>query len=261
MEVLMSKKDYSTQIWPFRKDFGADMTTTLEKIAEMGFAGVELCRWFDWTDMFDKWAADEIKDVSERVSLKIVSAHIPYYMLQPDKLDELAAFCGVLGMKFAMVASLPAEQFSSKSALLQVADRFNQAAAALKSDGIQVGYHCHGGDFKPVEAEIPWEILFDNTDSNVVMQLDIGNALHGGADPIHYLKKYPGRATLIHLKEYDSKKAPDAVGDGEVDWDEVMVLCEKLHQPVWYIIEQEEEEYDPWYSAEKSLKYLRSIGW
>jgi sugar phosphate isomerase/epimerase len=93
------------------------------------------------------------------------------------------------------------------------------------------------------------------------MQIDIGNALHGGADPIHYLKKYPGRAALVHLKEYSSEKAPDAVGDGEIDWDQVMTLCEELHQPEWYIIEQEEEQYDPWYSAEKSLKYLRSIGW
>jgi sugar phosphate isomerase/epimerase len=261
MEVLMPKKDYVTQIWPFRKEFGEDMPKTLEKIAAMGFAGVELCRWFDWTDMFDKWAAEEIKEVSKRVALKVVSAHIPYYMIQPDKLDELAAFSAVVGMKFAMVASLPGEKFSSKASLLQVADSFNQAAATLSADGIQVGYHCHGGDFKPVEGEIPWEILFDNTDSNVVMQLDIGNALHGGADPIHYLKKYPGRAPLVHLKEYDSKKAPDAIGDGEVDWNEVMTLCEELHQPEWYIIEQEEEEYDPSYSADKSLKYLRSIGW
>jgi sugar phosphate isomerase/epimerase len=257
----MSRKDYATQIWPFRKEFGADMPKTLKKIAEMGFAGVELCRWFNWTDMFDKWSAEEIYEVSQQNNLKIVSAHIPYYMIQPDRIDELAAFCDVVGMAFAMVASLPDDQFASKATLLQVADVFNQATAALKSKGIQVGYHCHGGDFKPVESEIPWEILFDNTDPAVVMQLDIGNALHGGADPIHYLKKYPGRATLVHLKEYDSKKAPDAVGDGEIDWNEVMSLCEELHQPTWYIIEQEEEEYDPGYSAEKSLQYLRSIGW
>jgi len=257
----VSKKDYATQIWPFRSDFGANMSETLEKIAALGFAGVELCRWFNWTDMFDKWSAEDIRKTGDRVGLKIVSAHIPYTMIQADRLDELSSFCDIVGMKFAMVASLPEEQFSSKAALLEVADTFNNATTALKPAGIRVGYHCHGGDFKPVEGEIPWEILFDNTDSNVVMQLDIGNALHGGADPIHYLKKYPGRATLVHLKEYDSKKAPDAVGDGEIDWNAVMVLCEELHHPVWYIIEQEEKEYDPWYSAEKSLNYLRASGW
>jgi sugar phosphate isomerase/epimerase len=237
------------------------MPATLEKIKAMGFSGVELCRWYDWTDMFDKWTAEEIKDVSQRLGLDIVSAHIPYYMIKPNRLDELTGFCDQVGMSFAIVASLPEAQFESKDALLEVAASFNRAAALLESKDIQVGYHCHGGDFKPVEGEIPWEILFDNTSPEVVMQLDIGNARHGGADPNHYLEKYPGRATLVHIKEYDSEKPAAAVGDGEIDWPQVMELCEDLHQPVWYIIEQEEEEFDPWYCAKQSLNYLRSIGW
>lgn len=257
----MSKKDYATQIWPFREAFGKDMPGTLEKIAALGFAGVELCRWFDWTDMFDKWAAEDIQSVCERVELQVVSAHIPYYMIQKDRLNELADFSKIVGMRFAMVASIPQDQFSSKESVLEIAYRFNRAATTLSPRGIRIGYHCHGGDFKPVEGSIPWEIIFDNTGPEVVMQLDIGNTFHGGADPIHYLKKYPGRATLVHLKEYDSEKPAAAIGDGEVDWVQVMEICEELHLPEWYIIEQEEKEFDPWHSAEKSLKYLRSIGW
>jgi sugar phosphate isomerase/epimerase len=261
MEATMAKKEYATQIWPFREVFGKDMPGTLEKIFEMGFSGVELCRWFDWTDMFDKWTAEEIRDTSKKLGLKIVSAHIPYYMILEDRLDELAEFCSQVEMKFAMVASLPKAQFTSKDSLMEVASSFNRAAEFLGPRGIQVGYHCHGGDFKRVDGEIPWEILFDNTGLKVVMQLDIGNARHGGADPIHYLKEYPGRAALVHLKEYDSQKPAAAIGDGEIDWSQVMSLCEDLHQPKWYIIEQEEEEFDPWYCAKQSLQYLRSIDW
>jgi sugar phosphate isomerase/epimerase len=261
MEVLMSKKDFATQIWPFREAFGKDMPSTLEKIAGLGFAGVELCRWFNWTDMFDKWPAEDIQSVCAKVGLKVVSAHIPYYMIQEDRLDELADFCHAVDMRFAMVASLPQQEFASKATLLEVASSFNRAATTLSPKGILIGYHCHGGDFKPVESSIPWEIIFDNTGPEVVMQLDIGNTLSGGADPLHYLNKYPGRATLVHLKEYDSEKPAAAVGDGEVDWNQVMETSDELHLPEWYIIEQEEKEFDPWYSAEKSLKYLRSIGW
>lgn len=257
----MAKKAYATQIWPFRESFGADMVGTLERIAEIGFVGVELCRWFDWTDLFDKWTAEDIYKTSQLLGLKIVSAHIPYDMVQPDRLDELADFSKAVGMKYAMVASLPEEQFASLSTLMTVAETFNQAAYTLRTNGIRIGYHCHGGDFVPVEGEIPWEVLFDNTDAVVVMQLDIGNALQGGVDPVAYLKKYPGRASLVHLKEFSAKKPPEAIGDGAVDWLEVMALCEDLHHPEWYIIEQEEEAYDPYISAEKSLKYLRSVGY
>ena len=257
----MSKKDYATQIWPFREDFGKDMPATLEKLAEMGFAGVELCRWFDWTDLFDKWPAEDLRNVSRRVGLEIVSSHIPSYMLQPERLDELAQFCEIVGMKYVMVASLPSEQMASKAILLKMAEAFNQAAATLKPKGIQIGFHAHGPDFKAVEGAIPWEIIFDNTNPEVVMQMDIGNCMGGGGDPIHYLKKYKGRAALVHLKEYSPEKPPEAIGDGVVDWTEVFDVCESLHQPKWYIIEQEEKEYNPWDSAAKSLEYLRALGW
>ncbi len=257
----MDRKAYATQIWPFRVSFGKDMPGTMEKIAQIGFSGVELCRWFDWTDLFDKWTAEEILDNSKRVGLEIISAHIPYYMILKDRLDELTDFCQIMGMNFAVVASLPHDSYASKFTLEEVAATFNKASSILNPRGIRIGYHCHGGDFITIEGAIPWEIIFDNTNPDIVMQLDIGNTLHGNADPIFYLQKYPGRATLVHLKEYHPQTPPAALGDGIIDWSKVLTLCEDLHQPAWYIIEQEEEEYDPWYCAERSLEYLRSIGW
>ncbi len=256
----MTVKKYATQIWPFREDFGKDMPATFEKLVELGFAGVELCRWFDWTDIFDKWSPEALQTAAQSAGLEIVSTHMPSYMLQPDRAAELADFAEAVGMKFAMVASLPPEEMASKAILLGMAESFNQAAANLKERGLQTGFHAHGPDFKPVEGAIPWEILFDNTGPEVVMQMDIGNCLKGGGDPIYYLKKYPGRARLVHLKEFSAQKPPEAIGDGAVDWNEVFQVCEDLHQPAWYIIEQEEKEYNPYDSAAKSLKYLRNLG-
>ena len=222
----MPKKDYATQIWPFREDFGKDMPTTLEKLAKMGFAGVELCRWFDWTDMFDKWPAEALRDVAQRVGLQLMSTHVPSYMLQPERLDELVQFAEILGMEYVMVASLPKEQMASKAILLGMAEAFNKAQAKLKPKGIKIGFHAHGPDFKPVEGAVPWEIIFDNTESDVIMQMDIGNCMSGDGDPIHYLKKYPGRAKLVHLKEFSPEKPPEAIGDGIVNWGQVFEVCE-----------------------------------
>ena len=257
----MKKISYATQIWPFREDFGRDMPRTFERLDQIGFTGVELCRWFDWTDLFDKWTAKEISETSKQLGLEIISAHVPYTMVQEERLDELVGFCQVVGMQFAVVASLPERIYSLKENMWDVATTFNKAATALKPSGIRVGYHCHGGDFVPVEGVIPWEGIFDNTTPDVVMQLDIGNTLQGGADPLYYLKKYPGKATLVHLKDYHPQIPPAAIGDGIVDWIEVLNLCQALHQPAWYIIEQEEPEYDPWDCAERSLEYLHALSW
>jgi len=257
----MRKKSFATQIWPFREDFGNDMSGTLERIAQLGFEGVELCRWFNWTDMFDKWPAEDILKVSQRVGLKVVSAHVSFPTIFKENVSELIHFCHTVEMDYAIVASVPEEQVNSREAVLGVAEIFNAASDILKTEGIRIGYHNHGFDFKPLPdgRSLPWDLFFDNTNAEVVMQVDIGNALKGGANPIHYLKKYPGRARLVHLKEYSADHSPAAIGDGEVNWLEVSKVCEQLHQPDWYIIEQEEKEYDPWVSAERSLAYLREL--
>jgi sugar phosphate isomerase/epimerase len=259
----MPKKEFATQIWPFRESFGADMPATLERLANLGFAGVELCRWFTWTDLFDKWPAEEIQQVCQQVGLKVVSAHISFPTIFDENIQDLIRFAHIVGMKYAVVAAVPEELVTTRAEVLQVADQFNQAAATLKAEGMRIGYHNHGFDFKPLaeDGSLPWEIFFDHTDPEVVMQVDIGNALKGGADPIHYLMKYPGRARMVHLKEFSAEKPPAAIGDGQVDWAQVFEICETQHHPDWYIIEQEEKEFDPWKSAAESLKYLRSRGW
>ena len=107
----MKSKGFATQIWPFREYFGADMPGTLDRLEDLGFVGVELCRWYDWTDMFDKWAAEDILAVSQQVGIQVVSSHISYPMIFENNLDDLVRFCHTVGMKYAIVAAVPEELF------------------------------------------------------------------------------------------------------------------------------------------------------
>jgi sugar phosphate isomerase/epimerase len=92
------------------------------------------------------------------------------------------------------------------------------------------------------------------------MQLDIGNAMHGGADPLVYLKRYPARTTTIHLKEYSTKNPDALLGQGDVPWKEVFELCESQAGTDWYIIEQESYPIPPLDSIAASLDALRGFG-
>jgi sugar phosphate isomerase/epimerase len=255
----MTERMFAIQIWTLREAFGEDMPATLEAIKEVGYQGVELCRWYDWTDMFDKWSAEDIQAVCERIDLKVVSSHIPYYMIQEDRLPELVAFCRIVGMRYAVVASLPEELTRSRVAWWEAATQFNAAAAALKAEGVRIGYHNHGVEFQPIDGQKPWDIFFDNTDPEVIMQLDVGNALSGGADPYSYLENYPGRATLVHMKDYAAEKEIRVLGDGQVDWEKVFDFCDRYQQPEWYIVEQESQTDTPFESAKLSLQYLRGL--
>jgi sugar phosphate isomerase/epimerase len=93
------------------------------------------------------------------------------------------------------------------------------------------------------------------------MQLDIGNCIGGGGDPIAVLKKYPGRSATIHLKEHGGPKGAP-VGAGAVKWSEVFELCETSGKTEWYIVEHESyaEGTTPLESVKQCIDNLRKMG-
>jgi len=122
------------------------------------------------------------------------------------------------------------------------------------------GYHNHNIEFAPMDGELPWDTFFGNTRKDVVMQIDMGNALWGGADPVPFLERYPGRAITVHLKEYAGGYDRALIGDGDVRWRDVFRLCETTGDTVWYIVEQENYALPPLECVKRCLQTLRAWG-
>ena len=159
----------------------------------------------------------------------------------------------------AALIIVPSMGGASKADWLAHAKLFNEVAAKVKADGLFVGYHAHGHDFRKFDGETAWDIFFGNTKPEVVMQLDTSNCRDGGADPLAVLKKYPGRAMSIHLKEWGGPK--DAViGGGEIPWKEVFQFCETQGGTRWYVVEHERAGGDPLGDARRCLEALRVMG-
>jgi sugar phosphate isomerase/epimerase len=91
------------------------------------------------------------------------------------------------------------------------------------------------------------------------MQLDTGNCLGGGGDPVAVLKRYPGRATTIHLKEHGGPRGAP-VGEGDMPWKEIFELCESTGGTEWYIVEQESYATAPLEVVRRCLENLRKMG-
>jgi len=123
---------------------------------------------------------------------------------------------------------------------------------------MRVGYHAHAGDFGKYEGKTTWEIFFDNTVPDVIMQLDIGNCLQGGGDPIAILKKYPGRSASVHLKEFGGPENA-VIGQGVVPWKDVFQVCETTGGAAWYVVEHETGP-DPLGNIKGCLDGLRKMG-
>ena len=122
------------------------------------------------------------------------------------------------------------------------------------------GYHNHNIEFTEMDGELPWDIFFGATDERVVMQVDTGNALHGGADMVPYIERYPGRALTVHLKEYSATDDKVMIGEGDVRWDDLFRLCESVGKTEWYIVEQECYRIPPLETVDGCLKALKDMG-
>ena len=92
------------------------------------------------------------------------------------------------------------------------------------------------------------------------MQLDFGNALHGGGDPIPYVERYPGRAVTVHLKEFSATNDKALIGEGDVDWERLFTLCETIGATEWYIVEHETYAYPPLECVVRCLQAVRKMG-
>jgi sugar phosphate isomerase/epimerase len=240
------------QLYSVRADCAKDLPGVLSAVGKMGYQGVEFAGYYGRD-------AATLRKLLDDNGLKCCGTHIGLKTLEGEALKQTVAFNRTLGNKNLIVPSLPKDKTTSRQALVDTAKLFTELAAKVKDEGMRVGYHAHGGDFQKFDGETHWDIFFGNAGPEVAMQLDIGNCLDGGGDPIAILKKFPGRALSIHVKEHGGKKGA-AIGEGEVDWKTIFELCETIGGTEWYIAEQESYAMPPLECVAQCLKNLRKMG-
>ena len=240
------------QLYSVRHDCEKDLPAVLEAVGKMGYQGVEFAGYYSRN-------AKELRELLDKNGLKCCGTHIQLPTLQGDELKKTVEFNKTLGNKYLIVAWMPESYAESLESVKETAKAFNDIAAKIKDDGMFVGYHAHGGDFKKIGDEFAWDLFFENTDKNVVMQMDLGNCKEAGGDPIATLKRFPGRSQTIHLKETGGP-ATAVVGEGEVDWKEVFQICETTGGTKWYIVEHERPAGTPLRNVNRCLQNLKKMG-
>jgi len=240
------------QLYSVRADCGRDLPGTLEAVAKMGYEGVEFAGYYGRS-------AKDLRKLLDDNGLKCCGTHTQLDTLLGDNLAPTIEFNKTLGNKYLVAPGLPGKYRESLAAWLETAKLFNELAEKVKPHAMLVGYHNHSAEFKAIDGKLPWDVFMGNTSKDVIMQLDLGNAMHGGADPLPYLYRYPGRAVTIHLKEFSKTNDKALVGEGDVPWKAVFALCKAVGGTEWYIIEHERYPYPPLECVEHCFKNLRKM--
>jgi sugar phosphate isomerase/epimerase len=251
-QVAAAKKKIpvGVQLYSVRGQAAKDLPAVLEAIGKMGYKGVEFAGYYGWESK-----PQELRRLLDDNGLKCCGTHTDLETVSGDALKATAELHHILGNRFLIVPSL---QVEGAQGWVDMARKFNEIAAKAKGFGMRVGYHAHAGDFKKFDGKTSWEIFFDDTNKDVVMQLDTGNCVQGGGDPVALLKKYPGRSTTVHLKEFGGPENA-VIGQGVMPWAQVFEVCETTAGTEWYIVEHETGP-DPIGNIKGCLEGLRKMG-
>jgi sugar phosphate isomerase/epimerase len=248
------KQRFGLELYSVRGDLERDFVGTLQAVKDMGYEAVEF---------FGAYArpAEEVAAALTKTGLVCCGWHTPFDHVQDDRLDAAIAYNKAIGNRNIVIPGLPRENTASPEAWRKTAEFFNGLSRELTLQGMTVGYHNHSSEFVKLDGQTPYDIFFDNTDRAVVMQLDNGNALSGGADVCAYVRKYPGRARTVHLKPYSLRDGFDTmIGRDDIPWTEFMGLCQSVGGTQWYIVEYESEKlYEPLEGVRLCLDALRQM--
>lgn len=237
------------QLYSVREDAAADLPKVLAAVAEMGYRGVEFAGYYGHS-------ARDIRKMLDDVGLVCCGTHTGMGTILGDALPATIEFNQTLGNKYLIVPGLGGEYTSSRAGWERALREFTEAADRARPEEMLVGFHNHAIEFRPLDdGTLPWDLIFSNGPKDLVQQLDTGNAIHGGADPVEFIRKYPGQTKTIHLKEHGGP-----FGQGNVPWDEVFEACETVGGTEWYIVEQEEYDKAPLECVADCIEALRAMG-
>lgn len=244
------------ELYAVRGAMRADPEKTLAAVRSIGYSDVELL----WSLKNFGQSTDDVKATLAREGLRAPSAHIaPELLLDADGWKRDIDTAKSIGHQYLIVPSLPAETNTSLDAWKTWADRFNAAGRVARAGGIWLGFHNEPDHMKPIAGEVPYDVFVRRLDPSAVrLQLDVGNMLQGGGDPMKYLAQYPDRYWSFHLKDVVADHSTDTeLGAGVFDFSKFLSSVPDLSMKPCYV--EQENPTDELASARKNFAFLRAL--
>lgn len=246
------------QVYSVRDYAAKDLRATLKRIAEIGYKGVEFAGYYG-ND------AKSVRKWLDEAGLKAISTHLGVPALLEGQFDKTVEFEKTLGNNRLIVAGGLSASCATDAGNQMTAYLFNEIAAKARKVGMQIGFHAHFNDFTDVNGKTAWELFFSRTSEDIIAQMDVGNCMHGGADPYAEVEKFPNRGKLMHVKAENEKGKHGAcvAGKGDiVDWKRMFNIAENVGGVEWYIVEQEDcrEGSDIFDACAECYENLKKMG-
>ncbi|MBE6761230.1 MAG: sugar phosphate isomerase/epimerase [Ruminococcaceae bacterium] len=187
------------QLYSVRTNLAEDFEGTLKSVSEMGYDGVE------FAGLCGK-APTEVRELCEKYNLEPISAHVPFDDLN-DNTEKVMADYAAIGCKFIVIPYLQPEQRPGTEGFKIVVDNAERIGKAAKEKGMTLLYHNHDFEFKKIGDEYALDYIYRTVDAEFLQtEVDTCWVNVAGVEPAEYVRKYTGRAPIVHLKDFYKKE-------------------------------------------------------
>ena len=214
-ELEAPRKKMNVQLYSLRsligtpERFAQNHGYVLSRLAQMGFTGAEAASYDN--GKFSGMEPAEFRKALNDAGLEFVSSHTSRTLSK----DELSSgdFSEALKWWNSCIAAHKAagvpylvmsysQPLSSETELKTMAAYLDAIGKKCREAGIRFGYHSHSHEFRKVGDTTMMDWFIAHTaPENVFFEMDVYWAVVGGVSPVEYMKKYPNRFELLHIKD------------------------------------------------------------
>jgi sugar phosphate isomerase/epimerase len=230
----------------------------LKTVSGMGYNSLETASYSD--GKFYGQTPGDLKKMVEDLGMKLTSSHLGRD-ISGNHDEDMAWWSKAVeahnaaGMKYMIMPSSPLKgEGATLDNIRRYGDYFNEIGLRSAGASVQFGYHNHAFEFENKVDGVPvYDLLLENTSADhVLYELDVYWIKIGGYDPVDYMKKYPKRIRVLHIKDETAIGAQHTVS-----YKDVFGQAYANGIKDWYV---EVERYDgtPEEDVRKSADFLKN---
>jgi sugar phosphate isomerase/epimerase len=256
------QKNIGLQLYSIRDSIMRDIPGAIAKVAEMGYKFVEPAGYGE--GKFYGMDPAAFRDLCSKNGLLVLSLHTGLPLPDSANMEKAMAWwdeCinahAAVGVKYIVQPFMGDEAYRSLDTLKKYCDYFNAIGEKCNAKGIRFGYHNHNMEFSTkLDGQTVYDFMVTNTDpAKVTFEMDLYWTVEGGANPVDYFAKYPGRFELWHIKDKEEVGA-----SGKMDFPAYWAAAAQSGMK-YGVVEVEQYNFDEFTSCKKSIDFLNSASY
>jgi sugar phosphate isomerase/epimerase len=262
MAMVKPNPTFGIQLWSVKMALDKDPMGVLKLLSKSGYKKVE--SFEGMKGIFWGMKNTEFKKVMDDLGMNIISSHCNDTG-DFKSFERKAAEAGEIGMKYLICAHKGPQK--SIDNFKQFADEFNECGKIAKKHGLRFAYHNHDYSFIPMNGIVPQDVMMENTDKDIVdFEMDLYWTRVADIDPVAYMKRYPNRFKLVHVK--DLVKTNTAIGhesciigQGTIDYKTLLPLVAKEGVQYMYAEQEDYRGTNELDAAVADATYMKTLKW